>query len=474
MRAIRFRQVAGWLARVGMAAACAGVAWGSARAADAPVAAYVVLGDGGEAIARVVTTAPSCPSLHVDGRDRAMILRAPAGTAAQRPTQSKPELSKPSAFPALTCEARLPVGARQVSVEGQTLPTPSAQARRIVVIGDTGCRLKASDSAYQACNDPEKYPFAQVAAKAAAWKPDLVVHVGDLVYRENPCPAGNAGCAGSPWGYGLDAWRADVFDPAAPLLRAAPWVMTRGNHETCNRAGQGWWRFIDPRPITVGHDCNDPARDADGDYGAPYAVPLGGGAQIVVLDLSAAGSKPIAESDPRMAQYRETYARLDALSRRGVFTFALDHYPILGVGAESKKGMVTLRAGNPALQSVFGPLNPQILPASVDVLLAGHIHLWQQVSFSTPHPSQFIAGFSGTEEDVVPIPDRLPPDLAPAPGARIDQFSSWVDGFGYMTLERRGPKTWTVTVWNTRGEPMNHCSIQGRRSKCETPKVAGR
>lgn len=83
---------------------------------------------------------------------------------------------------------------------------PSPVIRRIVVIGDTGCRLKASESAYQACNDSEAYPFATVAAHAAAWHLDLVIHVGDYLYRANPCPPGRSGCVGSPWGYGWDSW----------------------------------------------------------------------------------------------------------------------------------------------------------------------------------------------------------------------------------------------------------------------------
>jgi hypothetical protein len=469
--ASEWRRQGGW--RAGLIAALASaLAATSVCAAEPPLSAYVILGEGGRAIARAVTTAPACPAITVDGRARPMRLRAPSETEPLRPTQSSVENSKPSAFPALTCEARIPAHAKAASVEGLRLPLPKAMARRIVVIGDTGCRVKQSDHAWQACNDAAKYPFATVAAKAAAWKPDLVVHVGDLLYRENPCPEGNKGCAGSPWGYGLDAWRADFFEPGAPLLRAAPWVMTRGNHETCNRAGQGWWRFIEPRPLVAGRDCNDPAQDVTGDYAAPYAVPLGGGAQIVVLDLSALGTKAIADADPRAAQYRDTYAKLDAFSRRAAFTFALDHYPMLGVAAEGKKGPVTLKPGNAAIQSVFGPLNPGLLPAKVDVLLAGHVHLWEQVGFSSDHPSQFIAGFSGTEEDVVPMPAELPPDVAPAPGARIAHFSSWVDGFGYMTLERRGARSWKVTVWNTRGEPVNRCTIVGRRSQCATPQVA--
>ena len=87
---------------------------------------------------------------------------------------------------------------RDVRLGTRALPAPRAAARRIIVLGDTACRIKGDAS--QACSDPNGWLFAQVAATAAAMKPDLVMHVGDYHYRESPCPAGNAGCAGSPWG----------------------------------------------------------------------------------------------------------------------------------------------------------------------------------------------------------------------------------------------------------------------------------
>jgi len=43
-------------------------------------------------------------------------------------------------------------------------------------------------------------------------------------------------------------WNADFFDPAAPLLAVAPWIMVRGNHEDCDRAGEGWIRFLERLP----------------------------------------------------------------------------------------------------------------------------------------------------------------------------------------------------------------------------------
>jgi hypothetical protein len=105
--------------------------------------------------------------------------------------------------------------------------------------------------------------------------------------------------------------------------------------------------------------------------------------------------------------------------------------------------------------------------------LSGHVHVWEQVSFSSPHPTQFVTGFSGTEEDVVPIPPVLPADASVAPGAAVEAFSSWVDGFGFMTLTRTGPKTWDVEVHDQNGDVVNHCKVTGRRSKCDVARVSG-
>jgi hypothetical protein len=453
----------------GLVAALLAVA--GARAQAEEVSAMVVMGPDGAASVRVITDAAVCPTLAVDGQARRMRLRAAAGVSPQRPTLSAPELSKPSAFPVTTCEAALPKGARRISAGGVRLAAPKAVVRRIVVIGDTGCRLKAADHAYQACNDPAAYPFARVAAQAAAWKPDLVVHVGDYQYRENPCAPAGADCAGSPWGYGWDAWKADFFAPGAPLLEAAPWIVVRGNHEDCARAGQGFMRFLDPRPLSPERDCDDPSRDVASDDLAPYAVPLGEGAQVVVADLTTAGTKPTAADDPRHAQFTADRDRIALLSHKGGFTFLALHKPILGFAAQVENGAAAVKPVTAGIQSVFAEADPTLLPKEVKVILSGHIHVWQQVSFSSDHPSQFIAGFSGTQEDIVPLPARLDAAASPAPGAKVEAFSSWVNGFGFMTLERRAPGRWDVEVHDLEGRVVNRCSISGRHSKCEKAQV---
>jgi len=446
----------------------------TSRAADLPVA-YVVLGEGGAISARVITGGDACPVVDVDGHRQAMAVRAPAQTLPQRSTASPPDLSKPSAFPVTVCEALIAPGARRASVLGRRLPLPPARVDRILVIGDTGCRLKGrtvSDGAFQACNDAEAYPFATVAARGAAWKPDIVVHVGDYQYRENPCPGWVDGCERSPWGYGWDAWNADFFAPAAPLLAAAPLVLARGNHENCARAGQGWFRLLDARPLTPGHDCNDPAKDFDGDYSVPYAVPLGGGAQIVVMDLAiASDGQPLASDDLRAVQFRAGFADLKRLAAGAESTLMVTHKPVLGFAARSSGGKITLAGGTLGIQSAFAAEDPNLFPAGVDVLLAGHVHVWEQVSFKSAHPTQFVAGFSGTQEDIVPLPQTLPPGASPAPGAVVEAFSSWVDGFGYMTMERAGPRRWDVRIWNLAGGVVNRCRIDGRHSTCDRPQV---
>ncbi len=438
------------------------------------VISYVILGANGVPVVRALTHSAQCPMLTVDDQNVVMDVRAKAETIPQRLTMSDPADSKPSEFQVLTCEKTIPIDTHSASVAGQVLPLPKHDFTRIVVIGDTGCRLKKSEKAYQACNDPAQYPFAQVAQQAAAWKPDLVIHVGDLLYRENQCPDGVAGCKGSPWGYGWDAWNADFFAPSRVLMQAAPWAMARGNHESCLRAGQGWWRFIDPRPLVAGQDCNDAANDDTGDYSDPYAIPLGGDAQLIMLDTANTAGKPIPEGDIREVKYRDMYHKLEALSQNASYNIGVNHHPILGFAAKKdKKGNIKLLPGNEGLQSVFSKINPLMLPPRVNAMLSGHVHLWQEVSFSSPHPTQFVAGFSGTEEETVPLPATLPEGATPAVGAVVDHFSSWNTGFGFMTMERTSTASnqWLVKVWNSKGQQVNTCHIEGKNSVCDIGQV---
>src|SRR5262249_43292102 len=146
-------------------------------------------------------------------------------------------------------------------------------------------------------NDPTAWPFATIAKHAAAEHPDLVVHLGDIVYREAACPKGDQGCAGSPFGNNTaDANRADFFTPAAPLLTAAPWVFVRGSHESCARNGLAWFRYWEPRAFKG--TCAS-------DLTAPYRVPIPG-LQLLVQDSSSASDTT--PNPSQVAEYRKQFS----------------------------------------------------------------------------------------------------------------------------------------------------------------------
>jgi hypothetical protein len=431
---------------------------------------FVVIGEDGQAIARAITDSPSCPDLTVDGRTQPMRERAGPATVPQRPTVSAVHESKPSVFPVRVCEADLPAGARAASIDTSALALPKQDYRRIVVIGDTGCRLKGRTN--QDCNDIVAYPFATVAKAAASFRPELVIHVGDYHYRETACPAARPGCQGSSWGYGWDTWRDDLFLPGRALLAAAPWVATRGNHESCTRGGQGFMRFLDVRPFRASHSCDRAEDDAKAEYSAPFAVPLGDGAQLVVMDTANSWYKGFEAGDPRKQIYGDDYLKMTELTERVPHTILVKHQPMLALGGRvNKNGPTVLEGGDLGLIQAFGQHNPKLFPSRVHLVLSGHMHLWQQTGFSSDHPVQVVSGFAGTDEDLAPLPAVVPPGVEPAPGAVPDQMSTWVGGFGFMTLERDGPAAWTSKVWDRHGKLQNTCKIEGRRSRCALASV---
>jgi hypothetical protein len=434
-------------------------------------AAFVVLGDGGRRIARVITADLVCPSASVDGAAQDMHPRAAPQILPLRPTRSDPADSKPSAFPLLVCEITLPAAAFRASVGGHTLAVPTHDPKRIVIIGDTGCRIKRSDRAFQACNDSASWPFAQIAAAAAAMRPDLVIHVGDYHYRENACPAGNSGCAGSPWGYGWDAWDADFFTPAQPLLAAAPWVVVRGNHESCDRAGQGWWRLLDPRALVPEQDCNDPANDEQGDYSEPYAVPLSSDSQLIIFDSSRVGTARLAPSDPMYRHYEPQLRRAVALSAGVAHNLFVNHHPILGFATDPTHPPDGVYPGNESLQSVLAAIGgPTLFPSNIDALLAGHNHLFEVVSFQSAHPIQVISGNGGVRVDM-PLPRTLTRGAAPAPGAIVDDIVS-TNLYGFTMMERDAKSGgWRAHAWDRQARSLTTCTLSERKTRCIPPNL---
>jgi Calcineurin-like phosphoesterase len=470
---------------------------------------------GNVAFARAITEATAadgganpCPTITINGATPVqMNLRVAATTSlALRSVNTPP--AKPALFPVSACEYPLPSGATSAVVAGRSLPLPKANPTKIVVLGDTGCRLQNGNGT-QSCNDPDPngtdtpYPFAAVAALAAAQNPDLVLHVGDYAYRDNPCPAGQGyNCGGSPWGFGWDTWQADLFAPGAPLLAAAPWIMTRGNHEQCNRAGQGWYRFLDPNPYdTTGvHTCDDPADDATatgGNWNNPFLVNINSSTQVVVFDT--ANAKPQSQS-PSLptgpgSLFFTTYA--SELTTAGnlinasplPFNLWSNHHPIFGY-ATGTPPTNPIPAFTPVMNSVFPGT---YFPPPINLALHGHTHDYQAINFAPgalPEGGSFqpaatlVSGNAGDILDTA-LPYPLtgsavsavgnPSAVSVATVGGVQQFatsdngapfqnpnSSTDNGFGYMVLQFNAgsPATWTSTEYRTDNTIRDVCTIQ--------------
>ncbi|HYJ81004.1 MAG TPA: metallophosphoesterase, partial [Longimicrobiaceae bacterium] len=280
-----------------------------------------------------------------------------------------------TACPAPSAVRALPDSAFPVLVCQQVLAgpgAPMATVDRVVVLGDTGCR-----PGDQECTDPAQWPFARVAQEAAAAGGDLIVHVGDYIYRER-CTPGLPGPCGDNWA----TWEADFFRPVGELLAAAPWVFVRGNHEDCSRGGRGWFRFLDPSDVPAA-GCADTTD--------PYAVRVPGLGRLLILDSACAPwysrCWPIPNpaggqmNDPARAvpAYAAQFGQLAALAAADEPAWLVTHTPVwavdLRVGADS--------LGSYLLQAALREGAPGgVLPASVGLSLFGHIHVWEWVDFA--------------------------------------------------------------------------------------------
>lgn len=429
---------------------------------------YTVQAPQGQWVVRAVTHAAQCPGIAWDGQPPVpMQLRAPQATLPAR-SDAVQVNGKPSVFDVTSCEATWPAKAQSAQIAGQLVPAPPKQIQRILIVADTGCRLKASENAFQECNDADKWPFAQIAQSAAKLKPDLVVHIGDVHYRESPCPEGNAGCANASWGYGWDAWRDDFFKPAAPLLAVAPWLFVRGNHESCFRAGQGWFRFVDASPWTAARNCNDPANDGHGDFSEPYTVAISDRAQFIVFDSSKSSGKAYNPADAAFVKYQAQLQTVAQLVKLKPESFFINHHPLLAA-APTKDPKRFKAGGSAGLQSVFETVVPErLFPAGVTVALHGHVHLFEAISFKTNHPVSLVMGNSGSLNE-----GHAPSAMAPTDriykDAVVDNFASRSE-YGFATLDLSvvsGQESWHLTEYTPQGQAVVRCHIQNGKSRCQ-------
>jgi len=383
--------------------------------------AYVLLapgapdGSGGplRALARVIIGEPQarCPRLSPGGFPMAV--------------RTNPN---PATFPVTVCEAIYPFDhALTVDGFGITLPTvPRRQPTAVVVIGDSGC---LNDSQQDCATD---WPFAALVRAAVNEHPDLVIHVGDYNYRGTPGKVGGEdvydGCATTkyvsqnpadkPDSASWDTWkhwRDDFFKPAAPLTAKAAWVFARGNHELCSRAGPGYFYFLDPHSSLLGHEPTRYQCPAQVNGGAPlsnltfvppYALAFDAGLTLLVMDSANAcdTADPVTSA---LSIYAAQFGQIQSLIRTP-YAWVVGHRPIWAVAARTAQVDCAEKPAdclNATLQRALAASPGGSLPATVRLLVSGHMHLFQAFTFATPgRPPQLVIGDGGVQLDSVPVP----------------------------------------------------------------------
>jgi predicted MPP superfamily phosphohydrolase len=364
----------------------------------------------GKPHARAVVAAAPCPTLVVDGVRVPMQVRA----------------GPRDGFPDLVCDGVVAVAAQSVRVGDRTLPAPGHDPRTIVVLGDTGCRI--ATLSVQSCDDADAWPLPKTARAIAALHPDLVIHVGDYLYRESGCPP-LAHCGGSPHGDDAPAWAADWLTPAAPIFAAAPLVLTRGNHEECRRNGIGWFRYLDPHAATV---CSNATE--------PYAIDLGT-LRLVDFDSAVAEDRAI---DPAYAPiYRRQFADVRTLAgnAQGQERWLVTHRPPYFNDDERT-----------AMDDALTPF---------DLVLSGHIHFFAAVNAESL-PPLVVNGEGGTKLD--PDYSALLPFASGSVHVEGNVFGSSHFGFAVYTRRAAG---WAISLRDPDGTPRATCTLHARIVHCQ-------
>ena len=380
--------------------------------------------------ARAVTDAMTCPAAVIDGAAVSMTERSVPGEN----------------YPVRACALPIPKGAKQVTLDRKPMPLPKERPDRILLIGDTGCRLKGTQ--VQDCNDITQWPFRTGADISASFKPDLVLHVGDMHYRESECPAERQGCAGTPFGDTWEVWKEDFFKPGDALLAAAPWIMDRGNHEECERGGKGWARVLDPYPF-------DPSTGVVGCLGPakPYTVDIGG-VTIIVMDVSTAAEKV---NEKQVAWFRPQFEMANTISGPVWLTF---HRPIWAVDSQKK--------GEPAGDNqTLAAAARTSTPPNVQAMISGHHHTFELMSYVQDLPLQIVSGHGG--DDLSLHAPTVVKGLE-INGVTVKDGLGRPGVFGFSMLERvvedMTGLNWILKAYDITGKQIAICDIKGREASC--------
>jgi len=458
-------------------------AWTQISDGRSPLAVYALVTPRDQApsglIARVVLPAGvGCPALETQ--------QGGPGLQPWRPlpmVERRAAASTQRAFDSLlVCEAPIPEGAHAARIAGRRLPASlPARVEKLAVLGDTGCRILGND--IQSCQEASGWPLAQVVRSLVRAQADVAIYLGDFYYREAACPgSNNSQCGGSPaplssvpftdsgWG-----WVADVLVPMGPMLETLPLVMVRGNHEQCNRGGNGYFLLFDPALDSAQRCAPTAAGTAPVVYAPTTAVdlPLRGGRQLRLVTVDSTNGSDGTIDAEMAARMRLLFADGQRLARGREEVWLLTHRP---VNAVVPSAFLPSPPGN---ASPWGSLTQTVasdgLLEPYQLMLSSHLHSAQVVQVPG-QPGQIVLGNGGTKLDPPAYPNPaygplantagqpLQPGLKPLPRASFVQ--AWLT-FGYMIAEPGpAPRGWRLTMRDVRGATFATCSLVQRQVGC--------
>jgi hypothetical protein len=170
-------------------------------------------------------------------------------------------------------------------------------------------------------------------------------------------------------------------------------------------------------------------------------VAASGALRIGMLD-----SASTAEDTKRPDQIKKYGDQLATLS--GKVTWIADHHPFWAYKTDpfTHKTSVVSQPLDAAWEDAK--------PKGVQLILSGHVHLFEFLGFESGRPAQIVAGDGGTD-----LADSVKADFSGATvsGAAVSSGKSRHQ-FGFTVL-RRAQEGWQLTLKSSQGQPLITCNL---------------
>jgi hypothetical protein len=177
-----------------------------------------------------------------------------------------------------------------------------------------------------------------------------------------------------------------------------------------------------------------------------------GSFELVIFDSSLTKTDKISDkiNEEQVAKYPSQLAQIHAKN-----AWLVVHHPFWGIKTDPE--------GGPSVQLVtpFDSAWKKARPQGISLIVSGHVHMFQLLSFDRDRPPQLVAGDSGADL-AAPFPASV--TGMKMSGASVVASESERE-FGYTLLSKSGAG-WDLTLRNRWGKPVASCSVQGNRTAC--------